>query len=46
MDIDPLMMVRLASVDRTIQNCKSIWAINYWTEVRRLLVKKILKDIQ
>lgn len=43
MDLDPTWKVRLAAVDRAIQNSKTIWAIEYWQEVRRLLVRKIAK---
>ena len=45
MAVDYRWKVRLAAVDRTIQNAKSIWAIEYWQEVRRLLVKKMSKEI-
>ena len=45
MDVDPRWKARLAAVDRAIQNSKSIWAIEYWQEVRRLLVKKMTKEL-
>lgn len=41
MELDPKWKVRLAAVDRAIQNSKSIWAIEYWQTVRLQLVRKI-----
>jgi hypothetical protein len=44
MYLDPKWKVRLAAVDRAIHNSKSIWAIEYWQDVRRQLVQKITKE--
>lgn len=38
---DDIWEARFAAVDRAIQRSKTIWAIDYWTNVRSQLARKM-----
>lgn len=41
MVVDPIWQARLAAVDCAIARSKTIWAIEYWQNVRSQLVRKM-----
>jgi hypothetical protein len=45
MDIFDVWQTRFEAVDRAIMRSSTTWAINYWTLVRRQLLRKMHRDL-